>query len=471
MESTHDLIVIGGGAGGLTAAREGIRLGGRTALVTDGPLGGECTFTGCIPSKALLAGAAGGLGLDKAMAGVRDAVGRIAATEDADTLRRDGVDVIEGRGSFLDRRTIQVGSLRLRARRIVIATGSRAARPPVEGLDTIDVLTNGSLFDLDALPGRLAIIGGGPIGCEMAQAFSDLGSEVTVVESLPRLLARDEPEASALVEQALQRRGVELHTSSTVASVRPLGGRTGAARLDLADGTVLDVDRILLAAGRTPVTAGLDVQRAGVALDPRGAVAVRDTMATNVRGIWAVGDVTGRRQLTHAAVRMAMVAVGNAFRGRLRPPKRVDPLQVPWVTFTDPEVAHIGVTEADAPAEARVAVVPMEHVDRAITDGRTDGFVKLIAGPRRLTGSLGGGRVLGATIVAPRAGEMLHEVALAMRTGAFTGRLAQTVHAYPTWSMAIQEAAVQFFVPYRGREARPVRSGSVLDDLHTRDGA
>lgn len=460
MTSTHDLIVIGGGAGGLTAAREGVRLGARTALIHDGPLGGECTFTGCVPSKALLSGAAGGLGFDKSMAGVRDAVKRIATTEDAETLRNDGVEVVKGRGSFLDRRTVQVGSRRLEAPRIVIATGSRATRPRIDGLDGLDVLTNETLFDLDSLPERLAIIGGGPIGCEMAQAFSGLGTDVTVVEALPRVLARDEPEASSLVERALGRRGVEIHTATTTTSVRPANGTIGTAVVVLDNGIELEVDRILLATGRTPVTDGLDLERAGVSLDRRGAVTVDDTMVTNVRGIWAVGDVTGRRQLTHAAVRMALVAVENAFRGRLQPLKRVDPLQVPWVTYTDPEVAHIGVTEAEAPAGARVAIVPMDEVDRAITAGRTEGFVKLIAGPRRLTRNLGGGRILGATIVAPRAGEMIHEVALAMRVGAFTGRLAQTVHAYPSWSMAVQEAAVQFFTTHRGRQARPVRSGS-----------
>lgn len=455
MATEVDLIVIGGGAGGLTAAREGLRRGASTVLIQDGAPGGDCTFTGCVPSKTLLAAGASGVSFADAMSTVGSTVERIAGTEDAVALEREGIRVVEGRGSFLGPDTIEVDGLQLRAPRIVVSTGSRPQLPPVEGLDSSWALTNETLFQLSDRPDRLVVLGGGPIGVEMAQAFTRFGTQVTLVEREERLLPRDEPEASAVVRTVLERQGVDVRTGATVTMA---GRRSSSDRavvtLDAAE--PIEADQVLVAAGRRPVTEGLGVERAGVDLDGRGAVVVDDTMATSTRGVWAVGDVTGRMQFTHAAGRMAMVAVANAFGRRIGPKQRYDESAIPWVTYADPEVAHVGMTEAQAADHGgRVAWLPLDEVDRALTSGETDGFVKLIAGPRRLIGNTGGGRLLGATIVAPRAGEMIHEVALAMRTAMFTGRLAQTAHAYPTWSMAIQEAAAQFFVQYKGRAARP----------------
>jgi pyruvate/2-oxoglutarate dehydrogenase complex dihydrolipoamide dehydrogenase (E3) component len=232
--------------------------------------------------------------------------------------------------------------------------------------------------------------------------------------------------------------------------------------LALASGQEVAADRLLVAAGRRPVTDHLDLENAGVRLDEHGYVVTNRHLATTAPGIYAAGDVTGRMPFTHAAHAMGRLAARNALRRRWSPPGSFATSAIPWVVFTDPEVAQVGVTEAQAAAAragARVAYLPMSEADRAVTAGRTEGFVKIIAGRRRVLGDAGGGRVLGATIVAPRAGEMIHEPALAMRAGMFTGRLAQTVHAYPTWSLAVQQAAAQFFGAFGGRTARPAQPG------------
>jgi len=436
-------------------------------LVQDGPPGGDCTFTGCVPSKTLLAAGARGDTFADALRTVQATIARIAATEDAETLGREGIEVVTGRGAFVDGHTISVDGHRFRSPRIVIATGSRPALPPVDGLADSSPLTSESLFDLSEQPEHLLVLGGGPIGCEMAQAFIRLGTRVTVIEREGRLLPRDEPEVGEVVRTVLERQGIEVRTGAAVTMVgrSPSSGRP-VVHLD---GTgPIEADEVLVAAGRTPVTLGLQVDRAGVRLDQRGAVEVDTTMATSAPGVWAVGDVTGRMQFTHAAGRMAMVATANAFGRTLGRKQRVDESAIPWVTYTDPEVAHVGMTESEAADHGgRVAWLPLDEVDRALTSGQTDGFVKLIAGPRRLIGNVGGGRLLGATIVAPRAGEMIHEVALAMRTNMFTGRLAQTVHAYPTWSMAIQDAAAQFFFEHKGRRTRlAVRHSQAVDRVN-----
>ena len=457
MSRDFDLVVIGGGAAGITAAREGARRGARTALVQDGPVGGDCTFTGCVPSKTLLAAAARGESFDEAMAAVRMAVARIAASEDDVALKRYGVSVIHGRAVLRSRHEVDADGARLRCRRMIIATGAGPTVPPIEGLRDSDYLTNESVFSLPSLPPRLAVLGGGATGCELAQAFARLGSAVTVIEAEDRLLPREEPEASDVVAAALAADGVAIGTGAAIESVDAPDDR-GEARLQLSSGTVVEADRILVAVGRRPATAGLGLTDVGVAVDERGHVCTDATLATSVKGVWAIGDVTGRMPFTHAAARMGFVGARNALARRARRRERFDPTPIPWVTFTAPEVGRVGMTEADASAHGgRVAYLPLDAVDRAVTSGETRGFVKLIAGPRRLLRNAGGGRLLGATVVAPTGGELIHEAALAMRTRMFTGRLAQTTHAYPTWSTAIQQAAAQFFFELDGRTARPAR--------------
>lgn len=453
---TFDLLVVGGGAGGLTAAREGVRRGASTALVSDGPLGGDCTHTGCVPSKTLLAEAERGTSFGDAMAAVHRSIERIAATEDAATLRRQGIEVLTGHARLIGPGAADVDGARVTARRIILATGARAAMPPIPGLVEVEPLTNESLFSLREQPRSLAVLGGGAIGVEMAQAFAALGSAVTVIEAEPRLLPREEPEASDVVARSLTRHGVDLRLGRRLERAE----RTGAGtRLHLDDSATIDVDRVLVAVGRTPTTDGLGLDAVGIETDARGFIRTDDSLATTADHVWAIGDVNGRMPFTHAAARMAFVATQNALSRTARFSRsRFDPAPIPWVTFTSPEVARVGMTEAESVEhDGRVAHLPLEAADRAIITGATDGFVKIVAGPRRGLGNIGGGRVLGATVVAPTGGELIHEAALAMRTRMFTGRLAQTTHAYPTWSTAIQQAAAQFFMEMDGRTARPAR--------------
>jgi pyruvate/2-oxoglutarate dehydrogenase complex dihydrolipoamide dehydrogenase (E3) component len=453
----YELIVIGGGAAGLGTARAGARARARTLLISDGQPGGECTFTGCVPSKTLIESAKQGVAFPIAAQRVRDVVARVAAAEDAAALRREGIDVTVGRARFTGPGRLQVDGRDLTAPRFVIATGSSPLIPPIPGLDGVPYLTNENIFDLTAVPGSLAVLGGGAVGCELAQAFARLGAHVTVIEGEGRLLPREEPEASRAIATVFAREGVTVHAGTGVTSA---SARDGGIRVDLADGATVSAERLLVAIGRRPVTDGLKLEHIGVRLDDRGHVITDEHLATTAPGVYAAGDVTGRLLFTHAAFHMGRIAAGNALARRPWQRRRYRPDATPWVTFTDPEVAHVGMTEAQAADRgARVAYLPMDEMDRALTAQHTDGFIKLITGPRRVLGNAGGGRMLGATIVAARAGEMIHEPALAMATGMFTGRLAAATHAYPTWSYGLQLAAAQFFMTIGGRSARPAHRG------------
>lgn len=460
MDRDYDLIVIGGGAAGLAAAQAGAAARARTLLVAEGEIGGECTFTGCVPSKTLIEAAARGASFTEAAAAVRKAVAAIAATETAEVLARRGIEVVRSRATFTSPREVIVDGRALRARGFVVATGSRPAVPPVSGLSGVPYLTSENVFDLTELPASLAVLGGGAVGCELAQALARLGSQVTLVEAAPRLLPAADPAAAEVISEIFAAEGITVRVGSPVETVTSFPNGSGCL-LQLHDSTQVTAGKLLVAAGRTPDTAGLGLADAGIRLNDRGALAVNGALATTASGVYAAGDVTGLMPFTHAAYAMGRIAARNALR-KHRPPERFSPRRIPWAVFTDPEVAQAGLTEEQAASSvpgARAAYLPMSEVDRAVTAGRTEGFIKIIAGPRRIAGSLGGGRVRGATIVAPRAGEMIGEIALAMRTGMFTGRLAQATHAYPTWSLAVQQAAAQFFGGYGGRAARPAQAG------------
>jgi pyruvate/2-oxoglutarate dehydrogenase complex dihydrolipoamide dehydrogenase (E3) component len=376
----------------------------------------------------------------------------------AAVLNRQGIEVLRGHAAFTSPRQVTAGGRALRSRGFVLATGSRPAIPPIPGLTEVGFLTSEDVFGLEALPASLAILGGGAIGCELAQAFGRLGSQVTVIEAAPRLLPAADPGASRVIGQVFAAEGITVRTGSPVEKIEVSPNGPGCL-LRLHDTSEAAAEQLLIAIGRTPVTEGLGLEAAGVRTGKRGRIVTGRHLATTAPGIYAAGDVTGLMPFTHAAYAMGRIAARNALRKRWQPPGSFAAAAIPWAVFTDPEVAQAGLTEEQAARTrgACVAYVPMREVDRAVTAGRTGGFVKIIAGPRRLTGGLGGGRVLGATIVASRAGEMIGEVALAMRAGVFTGRLAQTTHAYPTWSLGIQQAAAQFFAGgYGGRTARPV---------------
>lgn len=449
----YDLVVVGGGAGGMAAARAAARLKRRVAIVQDGEVGGDCTFTGCVPSKTLIEAAEAGIDFATAIRRMHATVERIAATETADVLRGEGIDVVQARARFTGPHTIAAAGRSLSAGTVVIATGSAPMIPPIPGLADVPFLTNETVWDLTERPASLVVLGGGAIGCELAQAFARFGVQVTIVEAQDRLLGKEEPQASAVIAEVFRRDGIDVRLGAKVTRVENDGE---GVRLVLDGGSAVAAEQLLVAVGRRPVTDGLDVDAASVQLDDRGYIRTDDLLRTSVRGVYAVGDVNGRLPFTHAADEMGRLAAINALKTPMRLRFHAD--TTPWVTFTHPEVARVGMTEAEAIAHGgRVAFLPMGEVDRAIAADQSDGFVQLIAGPRRLTRNLGGGRILGATIVAPRAGEMIHEVALVMRTGAFTGRLAQTVHAYPTWSTAIRSAAAQFFFETGGRRATAAR--------------
>lgn len=446
-----DLIVVGGGAGGLSAARAGAAAGRSVLLIQDGPLGGDCTFTGCVPSKTLIAAAAAGLDAAAAWSRIRAVVARIAGAEDDEALRREGVTVHHGRARLAAGPGVDIDGRVLRATRIIVATGSAPVLPVIPGLGDVTPLTTDDLWSLAMPPRDLAILGGGAIGCELAQALARLGATVRLLEAEPRLLGREEPDAAGIVAGALAADGVDVRVG---ARVRRVGRDADGVVLELADGPPVRAGRLLVATGRAARTEGLAPERAGVALGDRGEIVVDDRLMTSAAGVLAVGDVTGSAQLTHLADEMGRLAVGNAFARRGR---RLSVDAVPWVTFTDPEVARVGITEAEAGRRARVAELPMDRVDRAIAEDRTEGFVRLVATPRPLIGRFGGGRLVGATIVAPRAGEMIHEAVLAVRSGMFAGRIAQAVHAYPTWSTAMRQAAAQLVPAGGGPRARPPR--------------
>ena len=280
-----------------------------------------------------------------------------------------------------------------------------------------------------------------------------------MVEALDRLLPREEPEASAAVAEVFEAEGITARVGQALTKVESLE-RPGAIRLHFAPDEPVSVDRVLVAVGQTAATDGLGLDAAGIETDVGGFIRTDAALRTTVRGIYAVGDIAGTVQFTHAADEMGRIAAGNALRRTGR--RRFDASLIPAVTYTIPEVARVGITESEAVERGgRVAYVPMSEVDRAVVAGETRGFVKLIVGPRPVLRRLAGGRVLGATVVAPRAGEMIHEAVLAMRTRMFPARLALTAHAYPTWSVAMQQAAAQLFVDVAGRRARPARPQQV----------
>ncbi len=451
-----DLLVLGGGAGGLGAARAARWEGASVALVSDAPLGGDCTWTGCVPSKALIEASRDGSTFAEGLDRVRRVTQHIGAGEDADTLRSEGVDVVEGRGTFVGPRSVEVamhdgGTRTVTGRTVVIATGSRPAAPPIEGLSDVPYLTNETFFEQTELPASMIVLGGGPIGCELGEAMQRFGTQVTLLEYAPQILNRFEPDAAALVADGLRARGVDLITDARAQRVSYTGGRFVVEL----HGRTVEADQLLVAAGRSPNTSGMGLDVAGVELTDRGHIATDQYLRTSVPKVFAVGDVNGKHMLSHAADEMGRVAAWTALRRGRRYAYVVD--RVPQVVFTTPEVASIGVLEIDAPASALVAEAPMSINDRALAADKPEGFVRLISRRDRLTGHRVGGKLIGATIVGGSAGELINECALIMRSNAYAGRLAQTVRAYPSWSTIMQKAAARWFFDVDGHGARPPR--------------
>ncbi len=470
-----DLAVIGGGTAGLVAAQTAAQKRKRVLLVSDGPLGGECTWNGCVPSKALIEAASvrhtaanadrfgirvGDVRVDFAavMNHVHGIVNDIARYEDAAHLEAAGVVVRRGRATFVDAQTIAVGDDRFSAEHVVVCTGSRPAIPAIDGLDSAQYLTNETIFDLREQPRRLLVLGAGAVGLELAQAFARLGTEVVVIDVAAAFLPREDPEIATVMRDILASEGIQINLG-----VMPLRVARTAAGIEVTvrDATgerVLAGDQLLVATGRTANTEELGLETIGVRVEERGIV-VDAHLRTSVRGIFAAGDVTGTLPFTHVAAYQARLAANNAFARQQAASYRV----IPWVIFTDPEIAHVGITEPEARLahgdSVRVVTLPFTAVDRAVITRRTRGLIKVVTGGKPVLGHAGGGTILGAHIAGPGAGELIHEFVVGMQINAFSGRLAQAIHAYPSMSVGVQQAVARLF------EGGRATAGELREDL------
>ena len=447
----YNLVVIGAGTAGLVAAAGAAGLGAKVALIEKHLMGGDCLNVGCVPSKALIRAArayadirgatqfgvkvAQGSAIDfpAVMERMRRLRAEISPNDSARRFQSLGVDVFLGEGKFTGPTTVEVAGATLHFSKAVIATGARAAAPPILGLQEVDYLTNETVFALTQLPERLGVIGAGPIGCELAQAFARFGSQVFLVEAEHGILPREDREAAEIVRQSLARDGVkllccgkELKLAKTAAAIRMRVESHGK-------GYDLLVDQLLIAAGRAPNTEGLNLDAAGVAFDRKG-VKVNDRLQTTQARIYAAGDICSPYQFTHTADAAARIVIQNAlFAGR----KKVSALVIPWCTYTDPEVAHVGLYErqaADKGIQVRTFTHTFREVDRAVLDGDIEGSIKVHV-------KKGTDRILGATIVARHAGELISEITVAMVGKLGLGTLGNTIHPYPTQSEAIKKVA------------------------------
>jgi pyruvate/2-oxoglutarate dehydrogenase complex dihydrolipoamide dehydrogenase (E3) component len=455
-QGTYDFVVIGGGTAGLVCAVGAAGLGARVALVERGRLGGDCLNTGCVPSKAILRTAraigelrrADGLGVrvtgvdvdfPAVMRRMRQRRADLAVNDSAERLTSLGIQVFFGDAAFTSAREIAVGSQALRFTRAAIATGSRPAVPSIDGLASIPYLTNETVFDLAERPDRLLVVGGGAIGCELSQAFARLGSGVTVFDQARRVLANDDPDASILVQRALTSDGVQFELGTVITHVSHANGAPIVHFRRSPDGPQeqLAGDRLLVATGRASNVEKLDLARAGIRAGAHGVV-VDDRLRTSNRRVYAAGDVCSRFQFTHVADATARIAIQNAlFFGR----RKASALTIPWCTYTDPEVAHVGLSAEDAEKrrpDVQTISVPLSEVDRAVLDDEAEGFVRVHHDR---------GRLLGCTIVAARAGEMIGHVSHAMARRATLNDFASTIYAYRRTRLTagVRRAFEQYF--------------------------
>jgi pyruvate/2-oxoglutarate dehydrogenase complex dihydrolipoamide dehydrogenase (E3) component len=445
----YNLVVIGAGTAGLVTAAGAAGLGAKVALVEKHLLGGDCLNVGCVPSKAIIRSSRAAFDVNQAGEfGVRTSsradVDFPAVMERMRKLRADlsphdsverfaklGVDVFLGEAQFSGSDTVQVGGQTLRFKRAVIATGARAVQPPIPGLAEAGCLTNETVFSLTECPSRLAVIGGGPIGCELAQAFQRLGAQVSLLHKNGHLLDREDRDAAALVQTAFLRDGVDLRLNAQISRIERCGDEKTVCYEAQGKRQTIVVDEILVGAGRTPNIEGLNLETAGVQYDGRG-VHVNDCLQTTNPRIHAVGDVCLAWKFTHAADSSARLVIQNAlFLGR----KKISALTMPWCTYTDPEIAHVGLYENEARERGLAVdtyVREFQEVDRAVLDGEQAGFVKIHVRKGR-------DEILGATVVARHAGEMISEISVAMASGMGLGKLAAVIHPYPTQAEAIRQ--------------------------------
>ncbi|UCD09220.1 MAG: FAD-dependent oxidoreductase [Dehalococcoidales bacterium] len=451
MEKQYDIVIIGAGSAGLTAAGLAKQIGVQVALLENDKIGGDCTWTGCIPSKTLLHTTrvinqiqnAEKYGLPKVdapldyqsvMSHVRTVVETVYKEESPEKLRDAGIDVFFGDPRFLDPHTVRIGETDIKGRSFLLCTGAHPAIPPVAGLNDVNYLTYVNIWDLKELPRRLLILGAGPIGCEMAQSFCRLGAEVTIIEGGDRLLPRDEPEVSELIYRLYTSEKINLNFNNMVENI----WEDSKGIHLIAGGKDFLGDNLLVATGRRPNVENLGLDKAGIDYSVHG-IKVDNFLSTSQRHIYAAGDCTGGYQFTHYAGWQAAMAVRNILLpGRT---KGVSD-KVPWTTFTEPEVAHIGLSEEQANKkfgdDVMVCRWPMDRVDRSLAENSAEGFMKLIHKRN--------GTILGVTIVAARAGEMIHEWIVALEKRMKVGDLSNIIHVYPTYSTASMQAAAEIRV-------------------------
>jgi len=455
-EGPYNVVVIGAGTGGLVTAAGTAGLGGRVALIERHKMGGDCLNTGCVPSKALISSArlidqirhAPKWGLAKqeprfdfaeVFSRMRERRAKIAPNDSQGRYESLGVDVFRGEARFVSPNEIAVGDVRLKAKNLVIAAGSRAAVPPIEGLKDVPFYTNETIFDeLHQKPERMVILGGGPIGCELGQVFARLGVQVTIIQRAPQLLEKEEADAAGLVRRRLEAEGVRILVGAQARLVARQGDRLRIwLEAEEEKRQPIDCDALLVAAGRTPNTEGLGLEAAGVAYTEKG-VTVNERLQTSQPHIYAVGDIAGPYQFTHVADAQARVVVRNILFPWIK--TKFDDSVVPWCTYTSPEVARVGLNEDEARKKGiafDVLTQPMEEVDRAVVESEAIGFAKVLL-------KKGTDQILGVTLVSERAGDLLHEFVLAMKAGIGLKQISGTIHAYPTFAEIARKAADRY---------------------------
>lgn len=467
-----DLVVVGGGSAGIVASQTAASLGASVVLVEKDRMGGDCLWTGCVPSKSLIAAAsmasearrAGDLGINVSNVGVdfpavmdhiRSAVATIEPVDSPEALEKAGVTVLNGTGHFTAPGVLCVDGKPIKFRQSLLAMGASPAIPSIPGLSDIDYFTSDSIWDLTDLPRRLVVLGAGSLGCELGQAFARLGSEVTLVEAAATILPREDPEAAVLVARSMELDGTRLLTGRAVRRIVDDADGGGEVVIGTGpDATRVAFDQLLVAVGRRPRTQDLGLENVGVQTDSRGFVKVSPTMRTTNKRIWAAGDLTDHPQFTHTAGVNGSLAAVNAVLGLRR---KADTNAVPRVTFTDPEVAAVGHSTADTES-SDISILAHAHdaVDRAIAENNVHGVTRMAIDRK--------GRILGGTIVGPRAGESISELTLAVRLGLRTKDIANTIHPYPTFSDGVWLAAIE---DVRRRLKRPTTAKvtDIMGDL------
>jgi pyruvate/2-oxoglutarate dehydrogenase complex dihydrolipoamide dehydrogenase (E3) component len=456
-EGVYNVVVIGAGTAGLVTAAGTAGLGGRVALIERNLMGGDCLNFGCVPSKALISSArlihqireAEKWGLDrqtpqfafeKVFERMRSRRAKIAPNDSQERFESLGVDVFRGEARFLSPHEVEVKNQKLRAKNFVIATGSRAVIPKIQGIDSVPYFTNETIFDeLKQKPASMIVLGGGPIGCELGQALNRFGVKVTIVENGPQILAPEDVDVAEFMQKRFEVEGVTVHTCAEAKRMAKLDGMIALEADHNGKPMQLTGDALLVAVGRCPMMKALNLEAAGVRYTANG-VEVNECLQTSQPHIYAAGDIANRLKFTHTADFTARIVVRNILMPFQFLRQKVDWSVVPWCTYTDPEVAHVGLGEKEAKQkniDYDLFVVPLEDVDRAVVESEEDGFAKILI-------AKDSDKILGATIVAPHAGDLLHEFVLAMTTNIGLGKIASTIHAYPTFAELARKAGDKY---------------------------